>query len=256
MADSKYSDIPIHDRERLLGSDSEAADVSLESQRPWKRSLPWILNAVLGILVAILAIQLWKVPRDQYQHTGDVNGIAPRFSQKLVKFMPEPRTHASIGHPDKKKETDDFWLTFAPAGFGLLDIKDYSPGKYPKLAKPTIKEGYNVVDTSMAHQLHCLHSIMDAYNQMAQGLPPHHGGHMIREEDHSWHLGHCFDYIRQGIMCCGDTALEGAATMFPEGKEGSDGWNTYHVCKAYPEVKGWIEDMMFLNHVNATEEER
>lgn len=253
MAESKYSDVPIQDHERLLGGEPEAGDGVRKTARPWQRSLPWILNSILAVTVTILAIQLWKAPRDRYQHTGDVNGIAPRFSQKLIKFMPEPRVHASVGHPDKKQETDDFWLTFAPAGFGLLDIKDYSPHRYPEMSTPTVKQGHNVVDTSMAHQLHCLHSIMDAFNQMAQGKSPHHGGHTRRAEDHSWHLGHCFDYIRQGIMCCGDTALEGAATMFPEGKEGSDGWNTLHVCKDYSEVKEWVEDMSFLNHVNATE---
>lgn len=113
--------------------------------------------------------------------------------------------------------------------------------------------GYNLVDTSMAHQLHCLFSIMEAYNDLAgkvngtvmgvgmEHMPPRRRG---KEEhphhDHSWHLGHCFDYIRQGIMCCGDTALEGAATTFPDGVKGSDGWNAKHVCKDYEEVKSWI----------------
>jgi hypothetical protein len=30
-----------------------------------------------------------------------------------------------------------------------------------------------------------------------------------------WHINHCFEYIRQAIMCAGDVALEGAATRFP-----------------------------------------
>lgn len=38
-------------------------------------------------------------------------------------------------------------------------------------------------------------------------------------------MNHCFDYLRQSIMCCGDVALEGEQTTFPEGFDGSDGWD-------------------------------
>lgn len=52
-----------------------------------------------------------------------------------------------------------------------------------------------------------------------------------------WHLAHCFDYLRQSIMCCGDVALEGAQTTFPDGfMSGSDGWDAKHVCRDYGQV--------------------
>jgi hypothetical protein len=61
-----------------------------------------------------------------------------------------------------------------------------------------------------------------------------------------WHINHCFEYIRQAIMCAGDVALEGAATEFPEGeggedRGGSDGWDAKHVCKDYGQVYEYLE---------------
>jgi hypothetical protein len=67
-----------------------------------------------------------------------------------------------------------------------------------------------------------------------------------------WHINHCFEYIRQAIMCAGDVALEGAATTFPlgeggEDRGGSDGWDARHVCRNYDEVKTYLEDRT-MNH--------
>ena len=42
-------------------------------------------------------------------------------------------------------------------------------------------------------------------------------------------MTHCFDYMRQAIMCSADMALEGLETTFPENqKGGSDGWDATH----------------------------
>lgn len=42
-------------------------------------------------------------------------------------------------------------------------------------------------------------------------------------------------------MCCGDVALEGAETTFPEGEGGSDGWDARHVCRDYDAVYEYME---------------
>jgi len=57
-------------------------------------------------------------------------------------------------------------------------------------------------------------------------------------EEETWHVGHCFDYLRQSLMCCGDVALEGQQTTFPGDptQSGSDGFDAKHVCKDYGEV--------------------
>lgn len=47
-------------------------------------------------------------------------------------------------------------------------------------------------------------------------------------------------------MCYGDVALEGEQTTFPEGFNGSDGWDAKHVCKDYSQVYDYLES----NRVN------
>ena len=41
-------------------------------------------------------------------------------------------------------------------------------------------------------------------------------------------------------MCCGDVALEGKQTTFPEGTDGSDGWDAKHVCRDYNQVYTYL----------------
>jgi hypothetical protein len=70
---------------------------------------------------------------------------------------------------------------------------------------------------------------------------PNDGGLTREGEDPAEHLSHCFDYLRQAIMCHGDTALEGLQTTFGPDVGGSDGWNVVHVCKKWDEVYDWLE---------------
>jgi hypothetical protein len=105
--------------------------------------------------------------------------------------------------------------------------------------------------TSMTHQLHCLYTILNAYNTMSVTLDsPLLKVNPIQQP---WHVNHCFEYIRQAIMCAGDVALEGAATTFPPGPNGedqggSDGWDAKHVCKDYSQISKYLEQET-INHV-------
>jgi hypothetical protein len=45
------------------------------------------------------------------------------------------------------------------------------------------------------------------------------------------HLSHCWDYLRQAIMCAGDATLEW--WQAPPNNLGSTGWGYQHQCKDY-----------------------
>ncbi|MCJ1259228.1 hypothetical protein MMC24_007064 [Lignoscripta atroalba] len=61
------------------------------------------------------------------------------------------------------------------------------------------------------------------------------------------HLNHCFDYLRQAIMCNGDTAMDKYAFTMDNGKliHGVNGWGTTHQCRDFnaiydfAEIHGW-----------------
>lgn len=58
------------------------------------------------------------------------------------------------------------------------------------------------------------------------------------------HVYHCFDYLRQALMCAGDTSLEGSDPYHEPGE--TAGYGTTHVCKDYSQIvegakRSWAE---------------
>jgi len=77
---------------------------------------------------------------------------------------------------------------------------------------------------------------------------------MINENDtshmkHSSHLAHCFDYLRQGVMCAGDMTLEPAFELTGEdaGVKAVNGWNVEHQCKNYQMIYDFAEEHRYEN---------
>ena len=63
----------------------------------------------------------------------------------------------------------------------------------------------------------------------------HEHDHNKRPDPH--HLRHCFDYLRQSLMCTADTNLE--PVDFELG--GVTGWNFERTCRDFRQVKEWAE---------------
>ena len=65
--------------------------------------------------------------------------------------------------------------------------------------------------------------------EMLAGIIDDGGGHGGQGS----HVGHCIDYIRQGIMCAGDMSLE-TPREEPDGRRiAVDGWGMQHVCRSW-----------------------
>ncbi len=75
------------------------------------------------------------------------------------------------------------------------------------------------------------------YAALAGTLPElqHVHDHNRRPDPH--HLRHCFDYLRQALMCAADTNLE--PVDFDLG--GVTGWRFEKTCRNFEAVKGWAE---------------
>jgi len=90
---------------------------------------------------------------------------------------------------------------------------------------------------ALFHQLHCLHSLSHFTDTLLLQL---------RRRDYTLdasaieHNDHCFNYLRNALMCCGDTTLEGQAqTPGFRNVPGTDGTGAVHVCRNYDEVVAW-----------------
>ena len=104
-------------------------------------------------------------------------------------------------------------------GMGFQEVNNTE--KYHDLPTPIRWSDPKVVySTSLTHQLHCVFIMAQTYAGLTSNrtLP----------DDHHWHIIHCFDYLRQSIMCTADVAIEGLETTAPDHNGGSDGWDAKH----------------------------
>ncbi|KAK4184613.1 hypothetical protein QBC35DRAFT_505561 [Podospora australis] len=234
--------------------DSPAPQLShhRRSRRRRKRSICTIFRSVLDtvlllVILALLVERRWyrsviiQRERDQqssspeFELAGDITGFAPRFPQKITTFSPSPSFLPPNASDFFTAPVRKAWLSIVPKGLGYVLVN--STSSYNNLPHPVKGYPSSTFTTSVTHQLHCLHtivSVVSAYESGRKDMLPQDGTGV-------WHLGHCFDYLRQSIMCCGDTALEGQHTTFPPEFVGSDGWDAKHVCKDYDAIKEYLE---------------
>ncbi|CAI4212678.1 unnamed protein product [Parascedosporium putredinis] len=100
------------------------------------------------------------------------------------------------------------WIPLS-SGYVRFDEKDSYDLPQPYITpidRYTEGPGYMV---TLYHQLHCL-------SYLVEHLQAGYSGARLTEEV-AHHAAHCFDYIRQGIMCAADTTLEGQTEAGPAG---------------------------------------
>ncbi|KAK0708463.1 hypothetical protein B0H67DRAFT_495483, partial [Lasiosphaeris hirsuta] len=111
-------------------------------------------------------------------------------------------------------------------GFVIINNQTTLPD-LPRLDKSARGDKHAMI--SMFHQLHCLYMTRAGYFAARSGN---------LDDVNVPHLMHCWDYLRQGIMCSADTTLEWLA---PE-DTGSTGWGYRHTCKDFGAIYAWAEE--------------
>lgn len=133
-------------------------------------------------------------------------------------FMEYNSTFSSAPSPS----SDAAWESLFPKGKGFV--------RHPDIAPET--SGLVVF-----HALHCLNALRHVYYAAMEGPPPsdHEASHH-HEDPH--HVRHCFDYLRQSLMCSADTNLE----LVDKDLKGVTGWGFERTCRDYDSVKAWAEE--------------
>ncbi|PQE18775.1 Tat pathway signal sequence protein [Rutstroemia sp. NJR-2017a WRK4] len=88
------------------------------------------------------------------------------------------------------------------------------------------------------HELHCVNILRIGYYAALDGSledMQHVHDHNKRPDPH--HLRHCFDYLRQALMCAADTNLEPVDLELG----GVTGWRFERKCRDFEAVKKWAE---------------
>ncbi|CAA9967185.1 DUF3328 domain containing protein [Pyrenophora teres f. maculata] len=184
---------------------------------------------------------------------GDVNHLVPRFSEERIKFEPQLDLYTlNYTSSEEARLVRQRWQDLLPRGGGNVHVPQHT--QFKDLSEPFLDpSGTPLWKVSWAHQIHCLYYIMNAYDQIVR-YGTKGAENKIEEGHHSVHTNHCFDYLRQAILCNSDMTLEGG-TMRGD-RKGTNGFGHTHSCRNNKEALQWTESMRvsdkrFIIDVNA-----
>ncbi|KAG7135556.1 Oxidase ustYa like protein [Verticillium longisporum] len=217
----------------------------------WRRHR-WIINTGLILFNVVLSmVLLWKVAGAPSASLRQVGGdiIAdrpPNFATKVIKWESDPSFVGGGLIADRppnfatkviKWESDPSFVPNNTAEFFEQQTVDKWQSLLPVNAHRGDGETFST--TSMTHQLHCLFMMGRVYAGVTERrtaeLPADYHAHFL----------HCIDYIRQGIMCSGDVALEPHTPEDADDLGAKDGgWNGLHVCKDYGQVLEYLDEQI------------
>jgi hypothetical protein len=174
--DHKYDALEHIDDHHESGSNTEVDESLMGDEKQWQHqhhrpqtreslrsmisslftTFRWTIDTALLITILILLLRNKNSKQQQqpYEFGGDFTGVAPRFSQQIVKFNMDPSyapTNTSEFFTDAVLSK---WNNLMPKGMGFVWVNDTH--KYHDLPTPIEWPDKTVFTTSMTHQLHCL----------------------------------------------------------------------------------------------------
>ncbi|KAF2010397.1 hypothetical protein BU24DRAFT_427525 [Aaosphaeria arxii CBS 175.79] len=215
------------------------------------RTLLCILTALTSLLFASVVID--QVSRAELQKTpvACTPASKPIQLKDPVGLVPEV-TETFQAHEDFMKPftgEKDAWSKLLPPGRGFVFVPE--PREYG------LNEGQEtpwgeIFSVSLFHQIHCLGLLRKQYwtllNHVASGDQEAALKESLKQQENT-HTGHCFDYLRQALMCAGDMSMEWPRDE-PDGSKRRhvDGWDIPHKCKSWDTI--W--QYMMTNAYNAS----
>ncbi|KAI1370370.1 hypothetical protein F4677DRAFT_451445 [Hypoxylon crocopeplum] len=127
------------------------------------------------------------------------------------------------------------WMSLFPPGMGYVsmdNIKD--AGDIPQIFQDMSTDGSGRFCIAAFHQLHCLFLIYADFRRAMNRELSHTDAQSLR----SSHSLHCFDYLRESIMCSADSALE--PFLADTQGNGVDGFGSVHQCRDFKSLSEWI----------------
>ncbi|KAK0108216.1 hypothetical protein ONS95_003036 [Cadophora gregata] len=129
---------------------------------------------------------------------------------------------------------DDPWTkNLLPPGRGFINVPT-------EITQP---DGSTKVEdkqfcVSMFHQLHCIAGLKWIFESADNTAVNKSSEAYIMKKEH---MAHCFDFLRQAVMCAGDMTLE------PVDDEATDGWNVTHTCRDFKTIYDFAAERRVTN---------
>ncbi|KAH8897176.1 hypothetical protein GQ53DRAFT_760356 [Thozetella sp. PMI_491] len=92
---------------------------------------------------------------------------------------------------------------------------------------------------SLFHQIHCLAVIKSRLSLLHEWYRETNDKEYLNvalNQVEDEHIYHCVDYIRQAIICNGDTTLEKSRAVNSKPVRGVDGWGVTHECRDFDAI--------------------
>ncbi|KAI6571032.1 hypothetical protein MCOR06_011842 [Pyricularia oryzae] len=145
---------------------------------------------------------------------------------------------------EPNEESIAAWNSLLPKGRGWVHMRNKTalpdmPGLNQSLPE-------HIALPSVYHQLHCLYSTMRSYYDLLDIINKNHTKREL-PKDPAWnkeHLNHCWDYLRQNIMCTADVTLE----WHRWNEKVEDGWGYEHQCKDWDALTRWVLERRTSNN--------
>ncbi|KAK6343482.1 hypothetical protein TWF730_011071 [Orbilia blumenaviensis] len=215
---------------------------ALWQKRPEKRNVTWYLRLLLelamGVTIVILLVWNSYQGRDTIKRTP-----VPRLPRKLYTFRNNPQyVHDKMWfNKTDTLRTLHNWIPLSSDSRGYVVVKDAHRYDLPNpytIAIDRYNDGPGYMMT-VFHQLHCLSYLAEHYQEGYDGVK------LTEEVAH--HTAHCFNYIRQGLICSADITLEGKTDEGPG--EGSE-----HECVDYDALLEWANKHSAMKWRNVPDE--
>ena len=231
---------------RLINRQTNAEDdldVDSNERKPGRTVAQWSNPGGLRLALILLILSfLFNIIHLYKSHS----------SKSHPEFIPEIpyTTHPVIFDQDRNwaaasPSVDKNWNQHINNG-DLGYIRISNPQAYN--LKPGVRSGPNatseIFSISMYHQLHCLAMIRQAYYHPMDSHVHGHGSRspLSEAERRTAHLDHCFDYLRQGITCAADMAVEWARVEVDGSRREVDGWGIPHrQCRDMEKVEAFMQ---------------
>ncbi|KAJ7097046.1 hypothetical protein B0H15DRAFT_945726 [Mycena belliarum] len=222
---------------------------------PPMKSITWTSIFSRTVLVGLLLIETLGLATamlflfHRVHPTTCTTGLDPNqllYSPALVAVENEVRVY-NIGFPG---DLSSFQIPSSPAldqmwsdlyNFGISRISKDEAARLPnKTHAIPGDEGYYIAELDVFHNLHCL-------NKVRMALDPDYYPEWRISTTNNWipsqknateHVSHCLDWIRQSIMCAGDTSVivwqweDSANASIVKG-------DVAHTCRNFDRLRDW-----------------
>ncbi|KAK5724625.1 hypothetical protein LTR15_004671 [Elasticomyces elasticus] len=255
-----YDDDDVEDK-RLIGKDGDESTDYGALLQAHKRLKRWLaaLSVVVGLLVVslTLTLSLRRIEDSTTKTPVPLSAsVFPDLRFKLmwyvVRSIPVTFEHNELFSGPASPERDEAWSLIAPLGDGFILLPNSTAQDIYDLPLGQSTSRGQIYDISVFHQLHCLANIrrhmfaMDAILDRNDKLEIE----SLALKSHDDHVYHCFDYIRQALMCAGDMTIEWPRTEMDGSRFAVDGWGVTHECK------DWSAIMEFMKQNSVTKTTR